>query len=48
MNDDTNSAEAHFRLALIYEKLGDYARYRYELRLTLEKDRGHSGARSRL
>jgi tetratricopeptide (TPR) repeat protein len=45
---DENSAEAHFRLALIYEKLGDYAQYRYELRVTLEKDRGHSGARSRL
>ncbi|MBN2352604.1 MAG: tetratricopeptide repeat protein [Spirochaetales bacterium] len=48
LNDDTNSAEAHFRLALIYEKLGDYAQYRFELRLTLEEDRGHSGARSRL
>lgn len=45
---DTNSAEAHFRLALILEKKGDYAAYRYELRRTLENDPGHSGARSRL
>jgi tetratricopeptide (TPR) repeat protein len=48
LKDDPESAEAHFRLALIYEKSGDYAQYRYELRQTLEKDRGHSGARSRL
>jgi tetratricopeptide (TPR) repeat protein len=48
LKDDDNSAEAHFRLALIYEKISDYAQYRYELRRTLEKDPGHSGARSRL
>jgi tetratricopeptide (TPR) repeat protein len=48
LKTDENSAEAHFRLALILEKLGDYAQYRYELRLTLEKDPGHSGARGRL
>ncbi len=48
LKEDSESAEAHFRLALIYEKSGDYAQYRFELRQTLEKDRGHSGARSRL
>ncbi len=48
LHSDPESAEAHYRLALIYEKSGDYAQYRYELRQTLEKDPGHSGARSRL
>jgi tetratricopeptide (TPR) repeat protein len=47
LKTDENSAEAHFRLALIFEKTGDYAHYRYELRRTLENDPGHSGARSR-
>ena len=46
--DDANLAEAHFRLALVLEKKGDYVGYRYELRRTLENDPGHSGARSRL
>lgn len=46
--DEANLAEAHFRLALVLEKKGDYVGYRYELRRTLENDPGHSGARSRL
>ena len=48
LEKDDDSAEAHFRLALIYEKKGDYVQYRYQLRRTLENDPGHSGARSRL
>ncbi|MBN1523728.1 MAG: tetratricopeptide repeat protein [Spirochaetales bacterium] len=46
--ENDTSAEAHFRLALVYEKYGDYAQYRYELRRTLENDPSHSGARNRL
>ncbi|RPJ08078.1 MAG: hypothetical protein EHM28_05295 [Spirochaetaceae bacterium] len=48
LKNNDRSAEAHFRLALVYEKLGDYAQYRYELRRTLENDPSHSGARNRL
>ncbi len=43
-----NSAEAHFRLALIYEQLGDYAKYRSELRKAYTLNPNFEDVRSRL
>ena len=43
-----SSAEAHFRLALIYEQLGDYAKYRSELRKAYSLNPNIEDVRSRL
>jgi tetratricopeptide (TPR) repeat protein len=48
LEESDNSAEAHFRLALIYEQLGDYVKYRSELRKAYSLNPNIEDVRSRL
>jgi len=48
LNGSSESDKAHYQLALVYEKLGDYAKYRSELRKAYMLNPKNEDARHRL